>query len=215
MPWSANRVAATMVGTQPGDRVWALLDLWPLHGRPKGLSLSDFDIVGKDRGYEYFKGFKPTMRSKPMTSTPYVPTESRRREADREVAYNMPALRRIVKYAAQNDIQVLLLLTPTSPPGGYSYHLEEVYRRLSSEFDNVKMLDLDKAGAVPGLSYEKDFKDVGHLAYTGAEKTAVALAGFLASTYGLPDRRQEPAYRSWNEDAKAYDSYIRRRAGKK
>ena len=127
----------------------------------------------------------------------------------------MPALRRIVRLCDEQGIEVLLLLTPTSPPGGYEYHLEGVHRKLAAESGNVRALDLDAPGAVPGLSYEKDFRDVGHLKYTGAEKVAPLIARFLADTYDLPDHRGDPAYADWREDVRLRDEYIRSRGGRR
>jgi hypothetical protein len=208
MPWDANRVQAALVVSPPGERLGTLLDLWTLHDRGEPLTVKDFDLLGKDAGYEFLKGFKPSFVSREVTSAPYAQTAAARAEADAEVAANLPALRRIAQAAKEAKVPLLLLLTPTSPPGGYSYHLQKAAEALRTDYPDVQVLDLSQEGAVSGLSYQTDFLDGGHLTYLGAEKVGIQLARVLAQAYGLADLRQDPAYASWNADAAARDDYI-------
>ncbi|TDB37671.1 MAG: hypothetical protein D9V44_06275 [Actinobacteria bacterium] len=212
MPPSVNKLAASWFATPPEMRVNVLADVWSYHGRWSELTKADFDLKRKSAQATYLKGFNPTMSSREVSSAPYVRPQSDYPVADAGLAYNREALRRIAALCSENDVELLLFLTPTAPPGAYSYYLEGA-AGLLADFDNIRVLDLSVPGAVPDLSYSEDFFDPGHLNWRGAEKTSRVLADYLATTYGLPDRRTDTAYGSWAEDAVLRDEFITRRGG--
>lgn len=214
MPFSPNKLAASWFATPADMRVNILLDAWAYHGRWSEITKADFDLEGKIAEATYLKGFVPTMTSKAVSSTPYVRPQSDYPIANAGVAYNRQALRRIAKLLAQNDIELLLFLTPTGPPQNTSYYMDRAAKDLEAQgLDNIRVLDMSASGAVPGLSYKKDFRDGGHLNWRGAQKASATLADYLAETYGLPDRTGEAEYRSWDAAAAERDDYIKRKGG--
>jgi hypothetical protein len=213
MPWSENRLGALLFATPDGQRTSSLVDLWVYHGRWSQLTKADFNLMGKDSGYEYLKGFTPrpvVTDTSTALAEPYVLTPAAKARADKALAFNMPALKAIAELCHDRGIQLVLFLTPTKPTGGYSYYLDSIVAGVKPVDPDVQSLDLSLPGAVPGLSLASDFNDEGHVAYTGAEKVSAVLANHLASL-GLPDRRGEAAYRSWFSDALKRDDYIERR----
>jgi hypothetical protein len=210
MPWSANKLAALLETTPSDMQVNILLELWSSHVRWTELRPRDFNLPGKQRGAPYLRGFVPNFRSEEVTSQPYVASADDRAAAAESVAYNAEALARIAALCAENDIGLLLVLTPTGPPGQYTHVLEEAARLLADGPADMRVLDLSAPGAVPGLSYETDFFDGGHLTWRGAEKASSALAAFLAGEWDLPDRRGEAAYSTWDADAELRDAFIER-----
>jgi hypothetical protein len=59
-----------------------------------------------------------------------------------------------------------------------------------------------------GFDFSTDMMDErGHLNAQGAEKLSQYLAAYLKANYGLPDRRGDPAYSSWDEAAAGYFAY--------
>lgn len=207
MPLSANKLAASWAATPPDLRVNILVDLWVYHARWPEVRPGDFNVTAKGAETAYLKGFVPSAESNEVTPTPYVRPADDYPVSDAAFAYNIDALRRIAELTAANDIELLLFLTPTGPPESYSYFLERA-EALLAEYDHVRVLDLSVDGSVPGLSYETDFRDSGHLNWRGAEKTSRVMAEFLRVTYGCADRRQDAGYRSWNNDVKARDTSI-------
>jgi hypothetical protein len=208
MPWGRNKLEAILFETAPGQRTGVAVDLWTYHSRWSQVTRHDLEFWKKNRDAMYLKGFLPKVRSKSVTPTVAQPTPQAKATAEKKLDSFMPDLEAIVSEAEERDIDVLLLLTPTSPIGLYSYQAEEAYRRLSATHDNVRLLDLDRPEAVPGLSYETDFFDGGHLTYRGAEKASAVIARFLAETYGVPDHRGDSAFRYNDADAVARDHYI-------
>ena len=213
MPWSGNKLAASWFATPADMRLNILVDAWTYHGRWSEVTKADFDLEAKNMQATYLKGFNPNTASRVVPSQPYVRPRSDYPVADAGVAYNKETLRRIARLCAQNDIELLLFLTPTAPPQNTTYYMERAAEALAAEFDNVRVLDLSRRGAVPGLLYRSDFMDGGHLNWRGAEKASRVLADYLSATYELPDRREDPAYASWDEDAARRDEFIVKRGG--
>lgn len=214
MPWSVNKLGAAFTATPEGERTGVLVDLWTYHSRWNALSREDWDVFGKNKGFEYLKGYLPKLQSREVTPTPYEPGPEARAEADTGVEYNLPALRRIAKLCQDRDIELLLFLTPTGPPGSYTYPMERAVAGIKDEYPNVHVLDLSQPNMIPGLSYKTDFFDGGHLTDSGARKVAPVLARYLKTTFGVPDRREDPAYASWDDAVRQRDAYVERRTGK-
>ena len=155
------------------------------------------------------KGWAPATRSRAVSSTP-PPVLSASNATDTAlVDYNIEQLRDIARTAKAHDASVLLFLTPTGPPNGYTRLLDRAAKALEPEFDNVRVLDLSAPGAVPGLSYTADFFDAGHLQYQGADKASTTIADYLATRLGVPDHRGDPAYDVWQADALKSDAHIK------
>jgi len=209
MPWSAEKLGAALKETPADERAGVLVDLWTYHGRWTELTARDFDILGKNRGGEFLNGFLPKTGSQEVTPTAAPMPPDVRMRADAALEFNMRYLREIAGLCRDADVELLLFLTPTGPPNAYSYQLEKVEALLGDEFSNVRTLDLSEPGSVPGLSFETDFIDGGHLTYVGAAKASTALATFLGTTYALPDRREDPAYSWWNTALTDHDEYLR------
>jgi hypothetical protein len=208
MPWSAQKVKAIVDATPGGQRTGVTVDLWTYHSRWSQLKASDFDLLGKNRSDAFMKGWSPAVRSKPVTPTPFVDPVAEKPRDLTAAAYNIEQLRDIAATCRDNDAQLLLFLTPTGPPKGYSRFLAQAAKALQSEFDNVTVLDMSVPGAVRGLSYASDFHDGGHLSYTGAEKSSAVLAETLSDRFDLTDHRKDPAYRRWVTDAIERDRHL-------
>ncbi len=210
MPPSVNRFKAGLFATPWGERTGALVDLWAYHDRWKELTPGDYDIVEKQKGYEYLRGWIPLVggNKKPKSVADTTPREAAEATLTPAGVHNLKALRVIARECDRRDIQLVLMLTPTSPPAGYSPALGAGYRALSAEFDNVHLLDLSQPDAVPGLSYRDDFFDGGHPSHTGAQKTSRVFAHYLVTEFNLADRRGDAAYATWNDDAKKRDAYV-------
>jgi len=211
MPMSMNRLRAAMFSTPPGERLGVTLDAWLYHNRWTELSADDFDVWHKNAGFEYLKGWVPRpechhVPTKPSPSLTREPADT----PDPDVAYHLPALRAIARVCREHGAQLLLLVTPTGPPGKYTYYAKAAAKVLAEEYPNVRILDLSAPGAVPRLSYRTDFADGGHLNADGAAKSSAVLARYLAATYRLADHRGEPAYRGWDDEVRQHDAYVSR-----
>lgn len=210
MPASLNRLKAAVLGTPWGHKTGVLFDLWAYHGRWTELKPSDFDIVHKQEGHEYLRGWIPLagnhkeIRTKPQNT----PQETALATVTPTYAYNLESLRIIAQECERRDIELLLFLTPTGPPGKYSQALSVGFRELGREFGNVHVLDLSQPGTVRELDYATDFYDGGHPNHVGAEKTSRTLANYLVLEFGLEDRREQKSYATWDKDATSRDAWV-------
>lgn len=211
MPWGVNRLKAALIDTPGSDRTAALVDLWAYHSRWSIIGPADFNLVQRSPADEYLKGFRVTARARSVSTTPNAnptkPPATMIAAENRNIEY----LRDIARVCEANDIELLLFLSPTGPPGAYRRSFEHAKKDLSGEFDNLTFLDLSAPNAIPGLSYQTDFFDSGHLVTPGAEKSSKVLAAFLADAYGLRDRRDDPAYAQWERDVKLRDEFVQKR----
>ncbi|MDO9176665.1 MAG: hypothetical protein Q7V62_17800, partial [Actinomycetota bacterium] len=128
---------------------------------------------------------------------------------------NLPALESIARTCEANGVQLLLVLTPTAPPGLNTWRLELARKQLRPRHPGLRTLDLSAPGAVPGLDFKTDFFDPGHPTYVGAAKVSARLGEYLARTYGIRDHRGDPAYAQWERDAVAHDETLRKKGAKR
>jgi hypothetical protein len=206
MPMTVNRLGAGLIATPLGHRTEVLVDLWAYHDRWRSLVTSDYDVLHKQWGYEYYKGFIPLTLHRPVGDHPKPSSLTTASAA--AVAYNLPALKSIAAECRKNDAQLLLLLTPAASALQTRAVLEAARAGVAVDYPEVRALDLAAPGAVPQLSFETDFFDPGHVTCRGAEKVAAPLALFLAHTYGLPDHSKDPRYAQWTADALSRDADI-------
>lgn len=207
MPWGLNKLDAALLATPAGDRLGTVLDLWTYHGRWGDLWRSRSEILAKAPDDAFMKGFLPRFGSRTVTATPAA-VPSSNPAVDRAMNANMAAYDDIVAYCRARNVQVLLFLTPTGPPNTYTYELRRATRILAARYDNVRALDLSVLGAVPDLSFKKDFISGGHVSTTGSEKMSRVLGAYLAGTYKLGDHRADPRFAFWNGDAARVASYL-------
>ena len=211
MPWGLNRLRAALFDTPPADRVSVLVDLWPYHSRWSKLSLKDLDLSRRVKPSDAtMRGWTPLMKAREVTQTqPATAAPSPAKIA--AVDANLPYLRSIAQTCRDNHAALLLVVTPTSPPGLYSWQLSSARAALAKEYPEVKYLDLSTAGAVPGLSWSKDFYDPGHLTYTGSAKASAVIADFMAQNYSLRSHQGDPVFAFWSRDSALHYSILRKK----
>lgn len=210
MPWGENRLKAVFVDTPKDDRTSALVDLVAYHSSWSQLKPADLKVWSRDPGDKFLKGFQVVSTSKPVTDTADPNRKPEKPSILAAEKANAELIREIARLCKASDIELLLFLTPTGPPNGFTPALKRAEAELNGEFDNVTFLDLSEPGAVPGLSYKTDFFDGGHLSTPGAEKSSAVLASFLSKRYGLQSHRGDPAFSEWDTDVAEHDAYVKK-----
>jgi len=213
MPWGANKLRAAFLDTPAADRVGVLVDLWTYHSRWNELRFDTLSPLPRDPGDAFLKGWQPVMQGKEVTATQPATATPPSARTLAAVDANIVILRTIAQTSRDNNVRLLLFLTPTGPPNLYSWQLDRARAALASDYPEVKILDLSSPGAVPGLDWKTDFRDGGHLTYKGSAKASATMADFLARTYGLAGHSADPAYAFWNVDAEHHDALIRKLGG--
>lgn len=152
-----------------------------------------------DRRYpeENYKGFAFQSTIKPYENGPYM------EETDQEemiTGLEEEYLGKIVNLCREHGAKLLLLSTPSPVNYNYMRHnrLERCARESGIDYLDLNLIDL-------GMDWEEDSLDHGdHLNYYGAEKVTRYLGQYLSSHYKLEDRRNDPAYASWNQETADY-----------
>lgn len=108
--------------------------------------------------------------------------------------------RKTIELAQSNDIPLLIVADPLP---GINAGLQAVYNTASDiagEY-GVPFLNFNTDPGAAGVDPATDFADGGHMNIWGAERFTRFLGAYLTEHYDLPDRRGNPAYQSWEDNA--------------
>jgi hypothetical protein len=189
---SKEKVDAVQASS-PDKRLALLLGFPVYHNRYRDISKNDF-IDPHEGGDTYMNGYLLLKDTNPQTRTDSaVLNTTEEKELHPKVR---EYLFKIIELAKERDIQLVLIAAPhvlSSYEQEYFNSVARIAKDNSVPFINYNML-YDELG----LDFDTDFKDSLHLNYRGAEKLSRHIAAFLAGEYGLPDRRNDPAWVDWN-----------------
>lgn len=117
-------------------------------------------------------------------------------------AYNRIYINAILKVCKENKIDVLLYSAPS--PKNCNMKRHNAVSDCAEE-KGIPYLDLNKKTAELGINWKTDSLDKGdHLNLSGACKVTEYLEKYLKENYNLPDKREDDAYKSWNDLAEKY-----------
>lgn len=202
------------------DYVHLSLDAFPLT-RTKLAAINDLFDADSGRRFDFIWDFSVYhSRWKELTSEDFKTPTSPEKGADSRVGVAVPAvsapsakvldvlpdntgisyLRRIAEECRARGIDVLLTYLPF--PAGEHEWMEANY---ISGFAAAHGLDYINFLGTDVVSFDTDCYDAAsHLNPSGARKTTRYLGEYIRANYGLPDRRGDEAYSSWNADYSAY-----------
>ena len=192
--WEAVKVSA------PQERWLDLFFGLPLyHERFSDLSQDDYEHFPWTEGLILDKGSLPSYSShrtvKPAGS---LDTQEVAQLLDKEEEY----LRKIISLCQSRDIPILLIKTPIN--GLYLQDQQPYYNRVAeiAEEYGVPFCNLNLLCDEIGLSEEDFAIDDNHLNIKGARKSTLRLGQELQALCNIPDRREDPKYASWEENAR-------------
>lgn len=186
------------------EEVRKLFPVFDYHDRWKSLRIEDFSM---DIHYTYnnaMKGYHYSEDVQPVASLDgYMKTT--------DVSQEIPALNQlfldmIVNTCHENDIQLILLSTPSPVNWTMGKHLRiEEY----AKNNELTYIDLNLEGLPEAIDWRKDTRDAGdHLNYAGAQKVTRFLGDYLSQSYDLPDHREDKGYVTWQESYQLYSQMI-------
>lgn len=165
------------------------------HTRWKGLTREDY--MPK---FNYGKGGVPNYTVTPLTPNEWAAGDETENPGDVVMEY----LDKMLDFCDENNLNVLF----TSPANNTANVTNQkimngvgkIVRDRGYSFINLRD-HFDEMG----LDLSVDFRDTTHTNAYGAKKVSAFLGQYLKDNYDLPDRRNDPAYESWND---AYDDYV-------
>jgi hypothetical protein len=166
------------------------------HARYTELNAADFQPISAQKLYANFKGYwfwLPTEQKKPeIALEERTPLSGKVEQYYRKIielcqARGIPLEIAIAPYVLSNQEQAKFN-TAGDIADGYGIP----FTNYNLSYDEL------------GFDFSVDMFDNGHLSYKGAEKLTRALGEKLTAQYDLPDRRGDPAYDSWAQNARMY-----------
>lgn len=193
MKWNSNRIDMLKENTLEKTFPKLLFPLGPMHGRYTDLSENDFTDVKNTINY---KGFDPRE---------YV-VEYERPDDVTKVTGRTPCsekaeeyLRKIIALTKEENVELVLFVVP------YVVQPEEqeIYNYMFDigKEEGITCIDFNTMYDEIGIDFATDMADELHLNFSGNYKFSSFMADMLADDYGIPDRRGDSNYDSWNVDA--------------
>lgn len=161
------------------------------------------EFAGLEHGYHYLgKGFVLGTKTIPYThGFDYMQPSDKIEQIDSVTERYME---KIVQLCEKNGAKLVLLELPSASSWSSAKH--NSIQQFATKH-GLSFYDLNLNAEKFGFDWMTDTKDGGnHLNVFGAEKASAYFGGFLKNTYGLPDRRTDPAYQHWREDAQRFEA---------
>ena len=174
MPWSVNRIRATLEAAEGSEKLGLLFPLYNYHGRWSSLTLSDLKtgILGYEK--DMLAGYTFLDKIEPQTG-PWARGEVLDRET---YSNNLEYMKMIADFCKKEGISLIVYLSPT-----YSVLSQgnlEMLKTDLSEISGVTYMDIhDKFDY--GIDQDTDFFDLMHFNCLGAEKFSTYLASLIQS----------------------------------
>lgn len=177
-----------------------VVPLFEYHSRWKSLTLADFTTLPQATWTDSLKGFKidANIQEADVANYDATPTDDifELRFVDKLW------MRMMVDMCRDNGAIPLFVSSPS--PATWSMARHNAAQALADEL-SVEFVDLNLIHDELGIDWETDSSDGGHhVNLRGAQKVSRYMGTYLAVTFELEDRRDDPAYASWNE---AYEGY--------
>lgn len=110
-------------------------------------------------------------------------------------------LEQILRLCEDNHAKLLLVSAPS--PQNWCYEKHNGVKQWARQH-GVDYIDLNLESSI-GIDWETDTKDGGdHLNLTGARKVTSFIGRYLVEEYALPDLRNNPEYKDWEECCAAF-----------
>lgn len=190
--WNRIKTINAMV-EERGERYTYYFDIFKYHSNWKTMVLPEQMACFRYEKPDGQKGYVMTDEVGPCEAvdTSGIIEKKPMPEFQEECLYSL------LDYLKENGLQALFILSPTvmeeEKQMMYNY-MEEIISGYGYEF-----LNLNGYYDEIGLDFASDFSDYGgHTNALGAEKCTRFLGEYLAGKYGIPDRRGQAGYESWD-----------------
>ena len=192
MKWDSNRINQLRVNSDGDDFYLRLNPFNVMHGRYNDLSENDFLNVRNTANY---KGFDPREATVEQDRPDIDNVTDMTACSEKEEEYT----RKIIAFAKEEGVPIVLFASPYHVGEGGEKILN--YMGMIAESEGADFIDFNRRYDEIGLDFATDMADTDHLNYKGNYKFSNYLGSILRDEYGLPDRRGDEKYVSWEWDA--------------
>ena len=191
MPRGINRFSASLFAAEPEERAGLFFPLYNYHSRWDSLEENDIEIALSGYPADDLAGYTFLDAYSPVESGSLRGEVLDRENYDRNLEY----LGKIAEFCDKRGILPVFYVAPT-----YWRLSDEHARMLGKDIEklgNVRFFDFNMSEDLPAFDAERDWFDLLHFNYRGAEKFSKHLAGLMANELGLsPSERADGVL--WN-----------------
>lgn len=209
LKWSANKLDAIKASV-PANKFYDYL-IGPLqyHGRYKELDRKDFlSYRANPANYKYWKGYYALVDRKIDAKDLVRRDISKIKTPVKLDAKVEEYYRKIIDLADSEKIPLIVVIPPYAFIGSdqQRYFLEA--ERIAAEYD-VPFINFNLLYDELGLDFKTDMADKTHLTLSGSSKYTEYLGKYISDNYGLPDRRGDAKYESWEKNSEYFNEELR------
>lgn len=181
----------------------SLFPVFKYHNRWKSLSVNDFGGKVRYTWTDDLKGFNFNLTVSPSLKKDHMVYQE---EAKKIADLNLYYLNKIIELCQKNEIQFLLVSTPSTLNWNYKKHNGI---QAFADANQLEYIDLNLMPEQVPIDWEQDTRDRGdHLNYYGAQKVTHFLGNYLKEKGIFEDHREDRRYAKWNEALKRYQEKV-------
>lgn len=205
MKWSRDKLEAIRLSAPPDRQSSFILDYTQYHNRWRYLSREDFMEYKGDRArYACWKGSFVSGGTGDLAWPEDARTEERAPMAEKTETW----YRKTIELAQASGVPLLIVVNPYPAVTAEEQAVYNTASDIASEY-GVPFVNFNRDFGGLDLDPAADFYDGHHMNVWGSRKFTKQLGQYLTEHYDLPDRRGDPAYQSWEENAQYIEAYAR------
>lgn len=205
MRWSLDKLWAVRESFPPEERIDYLLEWSQYHTRYRSLSRADFlAYYGDQAKFGCWKGDYLTTQCAEVAWPEEIQTEERAPLLEEVEEWYC----KIIELAQSNDIPLLIVVNPYPGIIVQDQALYNSASDIAAEY-GVPFVNYNQDFSATNLNLTTDYQDVHHMNVWGSRKFTKQIGQYLKECYDLPDRRGNPAYQSWEDNAQYIRAYVR------
>ena len=176
----------------PEMRLQYMFNMVGYHTRYANLTQEDFRAVTKlPEDMRNYKGYTPFTAANPIMANQF-PDAQPNYLTEKMEKY----LRLIIELCQKEEIELFLMVVPYQLQD-YEACIYKDIELIANEY-GVPYVNYAEMMVEIGMDPNTDFRDPSHMNHAGATKFSSILGGYLSESCGIPDRRGEPGYESWD-----------------
>lgn len=199
--WSADKLESLDVSTPGGRYSEFFLGYTQYHTRYSDLNATD--LGHPDHMYDDWKGY--------FCNLPVYPCEvidvSGVNERHEIYSKNEKYYREIIELALERDIPIVVVEAPYQVKDAIDQAKFNTAMDIANEY-GVPFINFNLLVDEIGLDYSTDLCDFSHLNYKGSRKFSNYFAQNVLSDYGIPDKRGQSGYETWDRNSVYIDQMI-------
>ncbi|MBR6514973.1 MAG: hypothetical protein IKT46_09100 [Clostridia bacterium] len=191
MPYSLNRLEATLFAAPNKEKLGLLFPLFNYHERWEQYSLREHISPRPDAVSDIMAGYTYLGTAQPQNKRYHRSFLYTEEEYERGIKY----MNKIIDLCKDNDIELEFFIVPAC-----EYVSPELTDKLREEAGEIKVTNFNDSFGELGLDFKTDFYDKRHVNFKGAVKFTDYLSEYITKNYELPSNSHDQEL--WKERVK-------------